>query len=165
MNSKFETNFPLQHQQKDLRLAIDMADSVDQPMYVISSANEVWIATPFPLWNLSKPFISWEVNLRRILIQWTPMIRDFHENDILRGRFVKNFSFTVGPLCALNFAIKLTSWSQWRSDFKGIDCQVIYRLCAAIAPQCFVFHFVDCVWKIATELPSKWKFQAFGVYS
>ena len=41
MNSKFETNFPLQHQQKDLRLAIDMADSVDQPMYVISSANEV----------------------------------------------------------------------------------------------------------------------------
>ncbi len=41
MNSKFETNFPLQHQQKDLRLAIDMADSVDQPMHVIAAANEV----------------------------------------------------------------------------------------------------------------------------
>ncbi len=41
MNSKFETNFPLQHQQKDLRLAIDMADNCDQPMYVVAAANEV----------------------------------------------------------------------------------------------------------------------------
>ncbi len=41
MSSKFETNFPLQHQQKDLRLAINMADSVDQPLHVGSAANEV----------------------------------------------------------------------------------------------------------------------------
>ncbi len=49
MNSKFETNFPLQHQQKDLRLAIDMADYVDQPMYVVSAANEVF--SPSPFWD------------------------------------------------------------------------------------------------------------------
>ncbi len=45
MNSKFETNFPLQHQQKDLRLAIDMADNCDQPMYVVAAANEVALLT------------------------------------------------------------------------------------------------------------------------
>jgi 3-hydroxyisobutyrate dehydrogenase-like beta-hydroxyacid dehydrogenase len=42
MSSKFETNFPLQHQQKDLRLCINMADAVDQPLHVTSAANELF---------------------------------------------------------------------------------------------------------------------------
>ena len=41
MEAKWEPNFPLQHQQKDLRLAIQMADSVDQPLHVAAAANEV----------------------------------------------------------------------------------------------------------------------------
>jgi hypothetical protein len=37
----FDPNCPLQHQQKDLRLAISLGDSVDQPLPVTASANEV----------------------------------------------------------------------------------------------------------------------------
>ena len=43
MSGKFEAQFPLQHQQKDLRLAINMADSIDQPLHVGAAANEVYI--------------------------------------------------------------------------------------------------------------------------
>lgn len=41
MMSRFEPQFPLQHQQKDLRLSINMADSVDQPLHVATATNEV----------------------------------------------------------------------------------------------------------------------------
>ena len=41
MEAKFDPHFPLQHQQKDLRLAICMADTVDQPLHVGAAANEV----------------------------------------------------------------------------------------------------------------------------
>ena len=39
--SKFDTEMKLHGQQKDLRLAVDLADSVDQPLHVTASANEV----------------------------------------------------------------------------------------------------------------------------
>ena len=41
MMSRFEPQFPLQHQQKDMRLSINMADSVDQPLHVATAVNEV----------------------------------------------------------------------------------------------------------------------------
>ena len=39
--SQFDSRFPLRHQQKDMRLAIGMADEVEQPLHVTASANEV----------------------------------------------------------------------------------------------------------------------------
>lgn len=38
----FEPNFPLKHQQKDLRLALAMADSVAQPLPVAAAVNELY---------------------------------------------------------------------------------------------------------------------------
>lgn len=40
--SKFETDNPLMHAQKDLRLAVNMADWAEQPLHVTSAANEVF---------------------------------------------------------------------------------------------------------------------------
>ena len=42
LGSDFEPNFSIQHQQKDLRLAIDMGDLYDQSFPVAAAANEVW---------------------------------------------------------------------------------------------------------------------------
>jgi len=42
LSSDLDANLPLQHQQKDLRLAIDMGDMVDQPLHVASAANELF---------------------------------------------------------------------------------------------------------------------------
>lgn len=41
VNGKFDPHFPLQHQQKDLRLVLGLGDRVEQPLYVASAANEV----------------------------------------------------------------------------------------------------------------------------
>ncbi|XP_064636114.1 uncharacterized protein LOC135493113 isoform X3 [Lineus longissimus] len=38
----FDPNCPLQHQQKDLRLAIGLGDTVDQPLPVTAAANELY---------------------------------------------------------------------------------------------------------------------------
>jgi len=37
----FPANFPLKHQQKDLRLALQMGESLEQPLHVAGAANEV----------------------------------------------------------------------------------------------------------------------------
>ncbi|XP_029648675.1 putative oxidoreductase GLYR1 isoform X1 [Octopus sinensis] len=42
MNNKHDPHFPLQHQQKDLRLALDLGDRVEQPLYVAAAANELY---------------------------------------------------------------------------------------------------------------------------
>ena len=41
LGSDFDPNFSIQHQQKDLRLAIDMGDLYDQSFPVAAAANEV----------------------------------------------------------------------------------------------------------------------------
>ena len=41
LGSDFEPNFSIQHQQKDMRLAIDMGDLYDQSFPVAAAANEV----------------------------------------------------------------------------------------------------------------------------
>lgn len=38
----YDTNFPLKHMQKDLRLAVNLGDSVNQPLHTASAANEVF---------------------------------------------------------------------------------------------------------------------------
>jgi 3-hydroxyisobutyrate dehydrogenase-like beta-hydroxyacid dehydrogenase len=43
MNHRFDPHFPLQHQQKDLRLVLSMGDSVEQPLHLAAAANEVCI--------------------------------------------------------------------------------------------------------------------------
>ncbi|XP_076446402.1 uncharacterized protein LOC143283895 [Babylonia areolata] len=42
MNGRFDPHFPLQHQQKDLRLVLSMGDSVEQPLYIAAAANELY---------------------------------------------------------------------------------------------------------------------------
>ncbi|XP_076467824.1 cytokine-like nuclear factor N-PAC [Babylonia areolata] len=42
MNQRFDPHFPLQHQQKDLRLVLSMGDSVEQPLYLAAAANELY---------------------------------------------------------------------------------------------------------------------------
>ncbi|KAI5071167.1 hypothetical protein GOP47_0013418 [Adiantum capillus-veneris] len=42
VKSKFPPAFPLKHQQKDLRLALQLAESVSQPVPVAASANEMY---------------------------------------------------------------------------------------------------------------------------
>ncbi|KAL5012099.1 hypothetical protein ScPMuIL_010650 [Solemya velum] len=42
LNQKYDPHFPLQHQQKDLRLALQLGDKVEQPLYVAASANELY---------------------------------------------------------------------------------------------------------------------------
>lgn len=41
LSQRYDPHFPLQHQQKDLRLALLLGDKVEQPLYVASAANEV----------------------------------------------------------------------------------------------------------------------------
>ena len=43
LNQKYDPHFPLQHQQKDLRLALQLGDKVEQPLYITAAANEVFI--------------------------------------------------------------------------------------------------------------------------
>lgn len=38
----FNTNMPLQHLQKDMKLSIMLGDQVDQPLPLTASANEVF---------------------------------------------------------------------------------------------------------------------------
>ena len=45
LNQKYDAHFPLQHQQKDLRLVLLLGDKVEQPLYVASAANEVGNST------------------------------------------------------------------------------------------------------------------------
>ncbi|XP_050416200.1 cytokine-like nuclear factor N-PAC isoform X2 [Patella vulgata] len=42
MNGKYDPHFPLQHQQKDLRLALGLGDRVEQPLHMASAANEMY---------------------------------------------------------------------------------------------------------------------------
>ncbi|KAL8561584.1 hypothetical protein ACOMHN_024820 [Nucella lapillus] len=42
LNRRFDPHFPLQHQQKDLRLVLSMGDSVEQPLYIAAAANELY---------------------------------------------------------------------------------------------------------------------------
>ncbi|GAB1604445.1 putative oxidoreductase GLYR1 isoform X1 [Argonauta hians] len=42
LNNKHDPHFPLQHQQKDLRLALELGDKVEQPLYVAAAANELF---------------------------------------------------------------------------------------------------------------------------
>eukprot|EP00963_Diacronema_lutheri_P008182 scaffold718_cov342-Pavlova_lutheri.AAC.38 len=42
LEEKFDPAFPLKHQQKDMRLAIALADELSQPMPVAASANELY---------------------------------------------------------------------------------------------------------------------------
>ena len=42
LTGNFEPNFPLKHQQKDLRLALAMGDSVGQPLPVATAVNELY---------------------------------------------------------------------------------------------------------------------------
>mgnify|MGYP003641137925 CR=1 FL=1 len=39
---KFDPNFPLKHQQKDMKLAVELGDELHQPLAVCSSANELF---------------------------------------------------------------------------------------------------------------------------
>ncbi|XP_041358096.1 putative oxidoreductase GLYR1 isoform X5 [Gigantopelta aegis] len=41
-NNKFDPHFPLQHQQKDLRLALTLGDRAEHPLYVAATANEMF---------------------------------------------------------------------------------------------------------------------------
>ena len=43
LNQKYDPHFPLQHQQKDLRLALQLGDKVEQPLYIAAAANEVCV--------------------------------------------------------------------------------------------------------------------------
>lgn len=49
LNQKYDPHFPLQHQQKDLRLALQLGDKVEQPLYIAAAANEVTICYTFIL--------------------------------------------------------------------------------------------------------------------
>lgn len=42
LTGNFEPNFPLKHQQKDLRLALAMGESVGQPLPVAAAVNELY---------------------------------------------------------------------------------------------------------------------------
>merc|ERR1712032_34473 len=42
LNDDFATNFPLMHQQKDIRLAVALGDDVGQPLPLASAANEIY---------------------------------------------------------------------------------------------------------------------------
>ncbi|XP_052794236.1 uncharacterized protein LOC128227590 isoform X2 [Mya arenaria] len=42
LNQKYDPHFPLQHQQKDLRLALQLGDKVEQPLYIAAAANELY---------------------------------------------------------------------------------------------------------------------------
>lgn len=42
LTGNFEANFPLKHQQKDLRLALAMGHSVGQPLPVAAAVNELY---------------------------------------------------------------------------------------------------------------------------
>jgi len=42
INSNFATNFPLKHQQKDLRLALKLSEDLKQPIPTIAAANELY---------------------------------------------------------------------------------------------------------------------------
>ncbi|GFN81652.1 glyoxylate/succinic semialdehyde reductase 2, chloroplastic [Plakobranchus ocellatus] len=42
MNGRFDPHFPLQHQQKDLRLVLGLGDSVEQPLHLAAAANELY---------------------------------------------------------------------------------------------------------------------------
>lgn len=42
LTGNFEPNFPLKHQQKDLRLALAMGASVAQPLPVATAVNELY---------------------------------------------------------------------------------------------------------------------------
>ena len=43
IKGEFEPHFPLKHQQKDLRLALELASSKDQPLPVTSAANDLLV--------------------------------------------------------------------------------------------------------------------------
>lgn len=42
-DARYPTAFPLKHQQKDLRLALALADELGQPMGVTAAANDMYI--------------------------------------------------------------------------------------------------------------------------
>ncbi|CAG5117696.1 unnamed protein product, partial [Candidula unifasciata] len=42
VGGRYEPHFPLQHQQKDLRLVLGLGDSVEQPLYLAAAANELF---------------------------------------------------------------------------------------------------------------------------
>ena len=42
VNGRFDPHFPLQHQQKDLRLVLGLGDSVEQPLFLAAAANELY---------------------------------------------------------------------------------------------------------------------------
>ena len=42
VNGRFDPHFPLQHQQKDLRLVLGLGDSVEQPLHLAAAANELY---------------------------------------------------------------------------------------------------------------------------
>ncbi|CAL1538141.1 unnamed protein product [Lymnaea stagnalis] len=42
LNGRYEAHFPLQHQQKDLRLVLGLGDSVEQPLHLAAAANELF---------------------------------------------------------------------------------------------------------------------------
>lgn len=46
---EFPPAFPLKHQQKDLRLALELADSVDQPLPVAAAANSAYLKVGLPM--------------------------------------------------------------------------------------------------------------------
>ena len=41
-NKEFPTAFPLKHMQKDLRLALQLAEEVGQPLFVTATINELY---------------------------------------------------------------------------------------------------------------------------
>jgi len=41
-SGRYEPHFPLQHQQKDLRLVLGLGDSVEQPLHLAAAANELY---------------------------------------------------------------------------------------------------------------------------
>lgn len=42
LDSNYETHHPLMHMQKDLKLTLQLSDSVEQPMPITAAANEVY---------------------------------------------------------------------------------------------------------------------------
>ena len=42
VKGEYPTAFPLKHQQKDLRLVLELADSVSQPLPVAAAANSLF---------------------------------------------------------------------------------------------------------------------------
>ena len=68
LNQKYDPHFPLQHQQKDLRLALQLGDKVEQPLYVAAATNEVSTES-WPLFPHPTPYLQHQQKDLRLALQ------------------------------------------------------------------------------------------------